>query len=211
VTTGYSSPVGDVLGANERRLLAGAPTRRERALDVGCGSGTFARELATRFARVDAVDRSAEMIVIARRRWSDVPNLRFLEGDFLDLALRADGYDFVVCIAAVHHMPFEAALRKLRDVLRPGGVLALLGLHRNASVADYTAGAVSLALRGARRLGEAVGLGPGRSAFESRVVPPLAEPRMTLREIRAGAERVLPGARVRRHLGFRYSVWFEKR
>jgi len=203
-------PVGDVLDTNELRLLDEVPARCERALDVGCGSGTFARELATRFGLVDGIDRSAEMIAVARRRYSDVPNLRFLEGDFLDVGLEMGGYDFVTCIAAVHHMPFEAALVKLCDVLRPGGALAVLGLYRNASLTDYATGALSFVIRGARRLGEAMGPGPSRSAIESRVVPPLADPQMTLQEIRAGAERVLPGARVQRHLGFRYVLRFEK-
>lgn len=37
-------------------------------LDVGCGAGAFAAQLAQRSEQVDAVDRSAEMIEEAKRR-----------------------------------------------------------------------------------------------------------------------------------------------
>jgi len=201
--------MGDTLDTNELALLSHIPAGCDRALDVGCGAGAFARELAVRVQFVDAIDRSSEMIAVARRRWAGLPNLRFVEGDFMEMDLPAQQYAFISCISVLHHMPFEAALEKLRDALAPGGVLAVLGLHRNATVTDYAVSAVSVA---ARRFG-AIGrmfASPVPPKGDSRVIPPLAAPEMTLDEIRAGAERVLPGARVERHLGFRYSLRFER-
>jgi ubiquinone/menaquinone biosynthesis C-methylase UbiE len=49
------------------RLLRALPAQCERVLDLGCGKGEFAIRLAERAGRVDAVDRSAEMIETARR------------------------------------------------------------------------------------------------------------------------------------------------
>src|SRR5437588_2785067 len=81
-------------------LLRQVPDGCRRALDVGCGTGRFARLLATRAAYVDAIDRSAEMISAAE----PAPNISFAHADIRDLELT--GYDFISCIAAIHHVPF---------------------------------------------------------------------------------------------------------
>lgn len=38
--------------------------------------------------------------------------------------LPAEGYDAIVSISALHHLPLEDALRRLATAVRPGGVLA---------------------------------------------------------------------------------------
>jgi SAM-dependent methyltransferase len=47
-------------------LVRSLPRPCERVLDVGCGAGALAAELATRADRVDALDRSPAMIELAR-------------------------------------------------------------------------------------------------------------------------------------------------
>ncbi|MGY1712941.1 class I SAM-dependent methyltransferase [Geodermatophilus nigrescens] len=184
-------------------LLRAVPPGAARVLEVGCGAGDLAAELAGRAARVDAVDRSAEMVALARAR---VPaTVRVDRADVLDLALPAGGYDAVVGMSVLHHLPLEEALRALAAALRPGGVLAMVALPRTdlprelpleltAAVADRAVG-----LRRAVR-----GLAAGAP------VPgmPMRDPELTVREVRARARAVLPGVRVRRLLFWRYLlVW----
>src|SRR5439155_18737682 len=104
-------------------LLRQVPDNARRALDVGCGTGGFARLLATRAAHVDAVDRAAEMISAAE----PAPNVSFIHADIRDLDL-TPGYDFISCIASIHHVPFGSTVTQLRDALAPAGVLAILGI-----------------------------------------------------------------------------------
>ena len=47
----------------------------QNALEVGCGTGAFARRLAERAPQVVALDLSPEMIRVARSRSTDSPNL----------------------------------------------------------------------------------------------------------------------------------------
>nr|WP_250637349.1 class I SAM-dependent methyltransferase [Streptomyces griseochromogenes] len=38
--------------------------------------------------------------------------------------------DFICSVTTIHHMDFEAALMRMRDLLRPGGTLVVVGLAR---------------------------------------------------------------------------------
>lgn len=170
-------------------LLRQVPDGARRALDVGCGSGAFARKLAARGLTVNAVDRSAEMITAA----GATPGVRYVRADVRELEL--GGYDFVSCIASLHHLPFDTVTR-LRDALRPGGVLAVLGIAR-PTLRDLPFGAVAFLPNRVRIL-----LGPD----SDDPVPPVKDAELTLAQTRALARELLPGARIRRHLYFRYSL-----
>ncbi|GGP97175.1 class I SAM-dependent methyltransferase [Streptomyces roseolilacinus] len=171
------------------------------ALDVGCGDGLLARKLAGRAKRVTGIDRSPEMIARARGLAADCPDLTFVEGDFLTTGLPAAGYDFVCSVATIHHMDFETALVRMRELLRPGGTLVVVGLAREASVADraamIAAAPVVRTMKVLRRAREPEGM-------------PVADPRMGYGQVRAAARRVLPGVRYRRHVLRRYSLTWEK-
>jgi 2-polyprenyl-3-methyl-5-hydroxy-6-metoxy-1,4-benzoquinol methylase len=178
-------------------LLRQVPRHCGRALDIGCGSGKFARALATRAPAVDAVDRSAEMIAAA----GETPGVTYIHADIREHDLGSERYDFVSCIASLHHVPFAPTVTKLRDALRPGGVLAVLGLNR-PSLGDLPMAALAVVPNRVRML-----LSPRDNHGPT---PPIMDPDMTLREIREQAGNLLPGARLRRHLYFRHSLVYRK-
>ena len=180
------------------RLLAAIPAGCSRVLDVGCGTGSFARRLAHVAEHVDGIDRDREALANARRVSHDLPNVHFIEADFLSWQAETT-YDAVSMIAVLHHLPFHAALRKARTLLRARGVLIVLGLDRSPSLPHLVAtGAVATladlwhnGIRPTAKLGA-----------------PIKEPEMTLREVRDEAAQLLPGALIRRHALLRYSlIW----
>lgn len=177
-------------------LLRALPPDAGRALDVGCGDGTFALRLAQRGLSVEGIDASPEAISTARRNAEGHPGVRLSVGDFMDAPLEGP-YDYVSAIASLHHMPFEAALVKMQQLVRPGGVVAVLGCFEERT-RDL---AVSL-----------IALPVNRWYLRKRGTHhyplPTANPTMTLSEVRSATARVLPTARFRRHLLWRYSfVW----
>lgn len=105
------------------RLPAGA-----RILDVPCGYGRHAAELARRGFRVVGVDLSRAMLAEARRRWTAGPRLRFLRGDMRRLNVPGK-FDAVVNMYTSfgYFSPREnmAVLRRLTRALRPGGLLLI--------------------------------------------------------------------------------------
>src|ERR1044071_9267067 len=62
-------------------LLRHVPANCEEALEIGCGTGAFAIQLAQRCGHVTAIDLSAEMIRVARERSRRIENLQFEAAD----------------------------------------------------------------------------------------------------------------------------------
>jgi len=105
------------------------PQPCESALDVGCGDGVLLPKLAQRAKQVTGIDVSPEMISRAIEN-ADRANVRCIVGDFLSYPLPAGGCDFIAAAAVLHHMPLEPALIRCSELLRRGGVLAVVGLAR---------------------------------------------------------------------------------
>jgi SAM-dependent methyltransferase len=97
-------------------------------LDVGCGEGFYAREVARRYpnARVVGVDTDADAIAAATAATAKAANLRFLTYDAKQ-PLPGNDFDVVVMWMVLLYLPDRrGALANLAGALRPGGV-ALLG------------------------------------------------------------------------------------
>jgi SAM-dependent methyltransferase len=196
-----------------RLLLRQIPVPCERALDVGCGAGTFAARLAGHAWQVDAADRSPVMIDAAR---AVVPgNVTCLLSDVMRDELAAEGYDAIFSISALHHLELEEALRRLAAALRPGGVLAVIALPRQDWPREIPVELVATA--GYRLLGAAF----AAARFASRgtwfaletdhdAMPVVLDPPLTTRAVRTTAMAVLPGARVRRLVYWRYLLTWTK-
>jgi len=104
-----------------------------RVLDVGCGTGYFAREMACRGAVVTAVDLSPGMLAHARKAESKTPlGIRYLAGDGAKLRkyFEAESFDMVTSCLALQDMPdIPEVLRSIHDVLAPGGRLVASIAH----------------------------------------------------------------------------------
>jgi SAM-dependent methyltransferase len=189
-------------------FLRQVPERCARVLDVGCGTGALVRLLVHRADFVDAVDISAEMIDRASARTS-ATNVRWLRGDVLDpdLDLHPEGYDAVTLSSSLHHMPLRPALIRLASLLRPGGVLAVVGHYRAATAADYAMEAVTLPANAAVGAYLAARGWAGKPHDDGM---PVKDPGSSLPEIRAAAAELLPGAQVRRRLFWRQSLLWRK-
>ena len=180
-------------------LLSQVPAVCRSALDVGCGDGGFARGLADRSsAVVTGIDQDRAMIERARTLAGD-RLIRFVEADFLQYAFD-EPFDFIAAPASLHQMPFEQALLKMAALLRPGGVLAMLGLFREASLTDRVVALVATPVN--------VFYALHRGQVSSGA--PTRPPDMPLAEIREAVASVLPGARLRRLLLWRYLLTWQK-
>ena len=110
-----------------------------RLLDVGCGPGTLTCDLADRVApgTVDGMDAAADVVEAAAAEAAErgTSNVNFAVGDVYALEAADDTYDVVHAHQVLQHLTDPvAALREMRRVVRPDGVVAV----RDSDYAAFT-------------------------------------------------------------------------
>ena len=110
----------------------------EAVLDVGCGDGKVAAEIAASVpaGRVVGIDSSGEMVALAQARFlaADYPNLRFQQEDASRLPFEGE-FDVVFSNATLHWLrDHRPALQGMARSLKPGGkILLQMGGEGNAA------------------------------------------------------------------------------
>ncbi|GAA1658962.1 class I SAM-dependent methyltransferase [Nonomuraea maheshkhaliensis] len=204
------------------RVLRAIPDGAKSALDVGCGEGTLARELRRVVPHVTGVDRDPAGIARAREHAvaaADVPgagdakdvpdpgdagdagDIVYIEGDFLTHPFEPASFDVVTAVATLHHMDAATGLARMRDLLAPGGVLAVVGLARSTMPRDMPRELAAVAAGALHRV--------TKNHWE-HPSPTVWPPPVTYPEMRALAAELLPGSAYRRHLMWRYSIVWRK-
>lgn len=104
----------------------------DRCLDLCCGTGAVAQELAHHGATVVGIDASANMLAVARRRTGK--QIHLVQGDALRLPC-ADGTFDAITIAFGNRnvASLERLYAEMRRVAKPGGRVVSLEISRPAS------------------------------------------------------------------------------
>ena len=191
-------------------LLKHVPQNCEDALEIGCGTGAFASLLAKRCKRVIGLDLAAEMIRVARSRSSQFDNLEFQLADAMTWSFPQSRFDFICSIATLHHLQQRELFVKINDALKPRGVLVILDLVESSSLVERMFDVIGLGVSGGLRL-----------IHNGRLKPPLEVRKAweqhgkhdhysSVSQVRELANEILPGASIRRHLLWRYSLVYQK-
>lgn len=190
-------------------LLQHVPPHCNHALDLGCGSGTFARLLATRARQVLALDLSPQMIRIARERSLQYANIDFQVADALEWEFPPEHFDCIISIATLHHLPLEEILTKIKGALKVNGVLLVLDLYQGSLSDAFTTMAafpVSLFLK-YLKTGHFNEPPEVRAAWADHGKH---DSYLTLSQLRHHCQVILPGVKIRKHLLWRYSLIWKK-
>jgi ArsR family transcriptional regulator len=100
-------------------------------LDVGTGTGRMAELLSPGAGQVTALDKSPEMLRIARARLQTLPagKIDLVQGDFTALPFAPAAFDTVLFHQVLHYAQDPGAvLAEAARVLRPGGRIAVVDL-----------------------------------------------------------------------------------
>jgi 2-polyprenyl-3-methyl-5-hydroxy-6-metoxy-1,4-benzoquinol methylase len=176
-------------------LMSIASRHRGDVLDVGCGDGLLSRRLATVSRSVTGIDPDSSAVRRARDRLAALGNAAVLQTSFDQYDAAESRFDLITFVASVHHMDLRTSLLKARQLLRPSGEIAVVGLSANTSVRDWLWSAACL---------PAVQIGSRLHAETRDVGVPVADPREGLDDIRRVSEDALPGVDIRRALYYRY-------
>ena len=90
-------------------------------LDVGCGAGLVANQMAKAGYQVTGVDLSSESLQVACE-FDETSAVKYLRADALDLPFGEQSFDVVLCLDFLEHIENpQAALSEIDRVLKPGG------------------------------------------------------------------------------------------
>lgn len=106
-------------------------------LDVGCGTGAITRSIAEKVGptgRVLGLDPNANLVEQARQNVVDVLGISFEQGDVYAWDTE-EQFDLVTCARTLQWLTQpEAALRKMKQWVKPGGHLAILDFNHEKIV-----------------------------------------------------------------------------
>ena len=117
----------------------------ENVLDIGCGRGDLAMEVARRGANVIGVDYSKDAIEIANSALKEQPQdvvkkVKFFQMNAKKLKFNSSSFDKVISIDVFEHLykeELEIAMKEIKRVLKPGGALIVVTGY-NKIYLDYT-------------------------------------------------------------------------
>jgi ArsR family transcriptional regulator len=98
-------------------------------LDVGTGTGRMAELFAPNAAHVTGIDKSPEMLRLARARLQQLPadQIDLVQGDFTALPFADGSFDTVLFHQVLHYaLQPEAVLAEAARVAKPGGRIAVV-------------------------------------------------------------------------------------
>ena len=117
----------------KRRLAGLAPDHSgARILDLACGTGDIAYQVASRGAHVVGLDITVRMLELAQRKRCPADRrVRFVAGDMMALPFPAGRFECVTTGYGLRNVPvLAAALAEIVRVLEPGGLLLSLDFNR---------------------------------------------------------------------------------
>lgn len=118
----WESAAGKLRWARRVRMLSSHLKPGMTVLELGCGTGSFTRELARSGADVTAIDVSPELLEIANAN-SSAPNVHYQIQNAYALTYPEGAFDSVVGSSVLHHLEIEAGIRDIYRVLRSGGTI----------------------------------------------------------------------------------------
>lgn len=192
-------------------LLRRVPPSCVESLEIGCGTGAFSRLLAARSKRVLAIDLSPNMIRVARSLSQKFDNIEFQVADVMKADFPLNHFDNIVSIATLHHLPTEEMLSRMKRALKPGGTLIILDLVKAEGLSGLISAAAAMPVSVALKLVRTGRLREPRDVREAWADHGRTDSYLTMSQVRQICGDMLPGAEVRKHLLWRYSVIWKKR
>jgi SAM-dependent methyltransferase len=106
------------------RLVRAGDLAGRRVLDVGCGTGTLAVDLAVRYGcRVWGIDPSPEMLAVAKQKAGSAARFKLAPAE--QLPFKEGWFERATMVSVAHHVERPRAFAEVRRVLQPDGRLVI--------------------------------------------------------------------------------------
>ena len=124
----------DYIESRVNRVFGKYALWQQEVLEVGCGGGLIAHELAQRQALIIGIDPSPNALEVAREkvRTSGLGQNAYFEQGYAESLPYADGsFSVIVCLDVLEHVSdLQATLKEIARVLAPGGIFIFDTINR---------------------------------------------------------------------------------
>jgi 2-polyprenyl-6-hydroxyphenyl methylase/3-demethylubiquinone-9 3-methyltransferase len=124
----------DYIESRVNRVFGKYALWQQEVLEVGCGGGLIAHELAQRQALIVGIDPSPNALEVAREkvRASGLGQNAYFEQGYAESLPYADGsFSVIVCLDVLEHVSdLQATLKEIARVLAPGGIFIFDTINR---------------------------------------------------------------------------------
>ncbi|MFC1615121.1 class I SAM-dependent methyltransferase [Patescibacteria group bacterium] len=125
---------------NVNLFLNKMPEMRDKALDIGSGSGRLVKKLSNHFNEVYGFDISPGMINYAKRECKNNKNIVLDVMDARNMNYDKNSFDYIVSHTTLHHLSKDdqlIVLHKIKETLKPGGKVVIIEIVAKGLMKKY--------------------------------------------------------------------------
>jgi len=193
-------------------ILRNLPSSCQKVLEIGCGKGLLSVDLSKSAQSVVGLDLSSEMLKFARERCQQIPNLEFLQKDYLKYPFPEGHFDAIVSVATLHHIDWQSVLRKVRKELKAGGKFLVVDLYEEGHWSDFFYDLVSAPLHRLLKFRYEGRTRTATSELETELWHQhgSGDEYLSIAELKKITAQLMPRAKIRKRLLWRYTLVWEK-
>ena len=103
--------------------------KESNSLEIGIGTGKATNPILQTGCSVTAIELGDKLSNFVKNKFKKCSNFNVINANFMTLPLKSNLYDLVYCATAFHWLPLEEGYKKVNDILKPGGTIALFWNH----------------------------------------------------------------------------------
>jgi len=103
--------------------------KESNVLEIGIGTGQATLPFLQTGCSLTAVELGDNLAAYSMNKFSAYQNMKIIQADFTEYEWKKDCYDLVYSATAFHWIPEERGCSMVRDILKPGGKVALFWNH----------------------------------------------------------------------------------
>ena len=150
------------------------------------------------------------MIKLAKQRSTQYLNIENQIAEVLTWDFPERQFDCIVSIATLHHLPFENILQKMKSALKTNGTLRVLDLYKAVGVIDLMMSLLAIPVHTILKLKNTGRIRESREIKDAWAEHGAHDTYLTVSEVRRACHDMLPGAIIKKHLLWRYSIVWKK-
>ncbi len=107
--------------------------QNKKILDIGCGGGILTEKLAKHGSNITAIDKSKELIKIAKNRLHSTYKINYINIDTIDfLKKNKEKFDTILCMELLEHIKNKKNIIELiNNVMKKNSILIISSLNKN--------------------------------------------------------------------------------